>query len=284
MSWQTVLTAMAPEHLLLLGIVLLVLAPLAGIKGGAATTLALTAVLAAAIAAAALHVAGYDVAAFQGHFSVSPASSLAKAIVLALAIPVVLMSRDDFADGPFAILLLSSLYGFCLLLSSESFLTLFLGLELMSLPVYALVLLAFTRTQSTEAALKYLILGGTASALFLMGVTLLYGGTNSMSIGAFTSALMTGDLQATSAIVLITIAFFLKAAIVPFHAWAPDAYEGASVPVTAYMATVIKAGVLLAAVRLFDVVTLTGPAVDLVAILPLVSIVWGNLAAMRQTS
>lgn len=284
MSWQTTLTAMLPEHLLLAGIVLLVLAPMLRVKGGAITTLALLAVLASAFAATVLHLNGYDVAAFPGQFSVTPAGSLAKAIVLALAIPVVLMSRDDFSEGPFSILLLSSLYGFCLLLSSDSFLTLFLGLELMSLPVYALVLLAFTRTQSIEAALKYLILGGTASALFLMGVALLYGATGSMAIGGFARALVSGELQAMAAVMLITIAFFLKAAIVPFHAWAPDAYEGASVPVTAYMATVIKAGVLLAAVRLFDLVTLSGAAVDLIAILPLISIVWGNLAAMRQTS
>ena len=80
------------------------------------------------------------------------------------------------------------------------------------------------------------------------------------------------------------VAFFLKAAVVPFHAWAPDAYEAASVPVTAYMATLIKAGVLLAVVRLLGTAKLSSPLVDLLAILPLISMVWGNLAAMRQTS
>ena len=83
---------------------------------------------------------------------------------------------------------------------------------------------------------------------------------------------------------LVVVAFFLKAAIVPFHTWAPDAYEGASVPVTAYMATIIKAGILLAVVRLFGVSPVARPLVDLLAILPLISIVWGNLAAMRQAS
>jgi NADH-quinone oxidoreductase subunit N len=90
--------------------------------------------------------------------------------------------------------------------------------------------------------------------------------------------------MANVAVVLVLVAFFLKAAIVPFHAWAPDAYEGASVPVTAYMATIIKAGVLLAAVRLFGTTPVTRPIADLLAILPLISIVWGNLAAMRQQS
>jgi NADH-quinone oxidoreductase subunit N len=154
----------------------------------------------------------------------------------------------------------------------------------MSLPVYALVLLAFGRPESPEAALKYLVLSGTATAMFLMGVSFLYGGSATMSLSAFASALDSADTMARAAVVLVVLAFFLKAAIVPFHAWAPDAYEGASVTVTAYMATVIKAGVLLAALRLFGATPVSGAMVDLLAIVPLVSIVWGNLAAMRQRS
>ena len=84
--------------------------------------------------------------------------------------------------------------------------------------------------------------------------------------------------------VLPLLAFFLKAAIVPFHTWAPAAYEAATVPVTGFMSTVIKAGVLLAAVRLFGFNSLAGRMVELLAILSLVSIIWGNLAAIRQTS
>jgi NADH-quinone oxidoreductase subunit N len=80
------------------------------------------------------------------------------------------------------------------------------------------------------------------------------------------------------------VAFFLKAAIVPFHAWAPDAYEGASVPVTAFMATIVKAAVLLAACASSAPHRSRRPMADVVAILPLASIVWGNLAAMRQQS
>jgi NADH-quinone oxidoreductase subunit N len=170
------------------------------------------------------------------------------------------------------------------MISSDSFLTLFLGLEIMSLPVYALVLLAFRRPESAEAALKYLVLSGAASATFLMGVSFLYGATESMSLSAFAAALSFRDPLAMAAVVLILAAFFLKAAVVPFHTWAPDAYEGASVPVTAYMATVIKAAVLLAVARLFGDAPLSPAMVGLIAILPLVSIVWGNLAAMRQAS
>jgi NADH-quinone oxidoreductase subunit N len=275
---------MLPEHLLLLGIVLLLVLEIVSDKPRGALALSLVIVGAASAAAAWLHFTGYAAAPFPGHFSIDAPSALAKAVVLALGLPVLLLARDDFPEGPFYPLFLSSLYGFCLMLSSDSFLTLFLGLEIMSLPVYVLVLLAFGRPESPEAALKYLVLGGTASAMFLMGVSLLYGGSATLALSSFAAALGSHDSMAIAGVVLVILAFFLKAAIVPFHAWAPDAYEGASLPVTAYMATIIKAGVLLAALRLFGTAPMSGPMIGLIAFLPLVSIVWGNLTAMRQTS
>lgn len=284
MNWTEVVTAMLPEHLLLAGIVVLILVEVFMPKPRGALGIALLAVIAATAAAASLGFGGYEAAPFAGQFSVNPAGLLAKAVVLGLTIPVLLLSRDDFEDSRFHLLLLSSLYGTLLLLSADSFLTLFLGLELMSLPVYALVLLAFRRDDSAEAALKYLVLGGAATATFLMGVALLFGATGSLALPAFVEALAAGDTLSTAAVVLIVVAFFLKAAIVPFHAWAPDAYEGASVPVTAYMATIIKAGVLLAVARLFGAAEIPRGMVELLALLPLASMVWGNLAAIRQTS
>jgi NADH-quinone oxidoreductase subunit N len=284
MNWTELLTAMAPEHLLLAGIVALVALEIVSERSRGALVVATASAAAAAAAAFWLHSNGINASPFAGQYSIDPQWSLAKALVLSLAVPILLMSRDEFRDGPFYPLLLSSLYGFCLLLSADSFLTLFLGLELMSLPVYTLVLLAFRRPESAEAALKYLVLGGAASATFLMGVSLLYGGSGSLGIAAFPTALAATDTMAIAAVVMILVSFFLKAAIVPFHAWAPDAYEGASVPVTAYMATIVKAGALLAVLRLIGDATVPGYAAGLIAILPLISIVWGNLTAMRQAS
>ena len=282
---QTVLTAMLPEHLLLLGLVLVIVLEIAGRGERAAPAVAFASIAAAAFAALRLGLDGYAAAPFAGQFSVDASTLLVKAMVLALALPVLSMARGELPDGEFAALLLSSLYGVCLLQSADSFATLFLGLELMSLPVYVLVLLAYRRPQSAEAALKYLVLGGTATATFLMGVALLYGsGGGSLGIDAFARALTADDGLSRAAIVLVVLAFFLKGAIVPFHAWAPDAYEGASVPVTAYMATIVKAGVLLAVVRLFGRAALESPMLEIFAALPLLSIVWGNLAAMRQPS
>ena len=283
MNAEAIFTAMLPEHLLLIGIVVLVGLEIAERQRGA-FLVSLLAVTAAAAAAVWLFALGYEAAPFAGQFSVDPIAALGKAVVLALAVLVLLISRGELAQPAYPVLILSSLYGVCLLLSADSFLTLFLGIELMSLPVYVLVLLAFRRPESAEAALKYLVLGGTATATLLMGVSLLYGATGSLALSVFADAIGSPTTLASVAVALVVVAFFLKAAIVPFHTWAPDAYEVAAVPVTAYMATIVKAGVLLAAVRLFGNATLSAPMAGLIAILPLLSIVWGNLAAMRQRS
>lgn len=284
MNWTELLVAMAPEHLLLAGMVVMLLVDVVSARPRSHLPLALVAVIAAAVVAVALAIAGYAAQPFPGQLSVDASAFAAKAIVLVLAIPALLLAHDEFPHGPFYELMLSSLYGACLILSADSFLTLFLGLELMSIPVYVLVLLGMQRAECTEAALKYLILGGTATAMLLMGVSFQFGFTGSMSLESFGRLLDNSNPMAQAAVVLILLAFFLKAAIVPFHTWAPDAYEVATVPVTAFMATVIKASVLLAAVRLFGTHSLSGWLLELLAILALVSIVWGNLAAIRQES
>jgi NADH-quinone oxidoreductase subunit N len=282
MSYSVISVAMVPEHLLLAGILVLLLVEVFFEDSRAELPLAVLFLSAAAIAAAILGFGGQTWTPFPGQFDLSPPAAFAKALVLGLTVPVLLFSRDDFGKGPFYPLILSSLYGVCLLASAESFLTLFLGIELMSIPVYVLVLLGYRRPESAEAALKYLVLSGTASASFLMGASLLYGSTGSLGLTSFAGALASQDLLARTAIVMIVSAFFVKAAIVPFHGWAPDAYDAASVPSTAYMAVIVKAGVLVAAARVFGTAPVHEPLVGLLAFLPLVSIVWGNLTAMRQ--
>ena len=282
MNWTLVLTAGLPEHSLLVGILTLVALEIYGRKPKAALWVSLAAVYTACAAAIGLSLEGYTAAPFPGQLSIAPPAFLAKAILMGLAIPVLLISREDFHDRQFHILVLSALYGGSLMVSADSFMTLFLGIEILSLPVYVLVLLAFRRPQSAEAALKYLVLGGAASAMLLMGASLLYGWSGSLDIGEFARAIGSTDGLAIAGALFVLLSFMLKAAIVPFHAWAPDAYEGASVPVTAFMATIVKAAVLLAAVRLFGNATLTAPTAAVVALLPLASIVWGNLAAIRQ--
>lgn len=283
MPTEFALQAMLPEHLLLLGMVSLIVAAL--LRGGRAyaPSIGVLSVLAAAGAAVWLASRGISGEPFVGQLIVSPSIYMAKALLLALAVPVLLMGRDEFDLLEFPLLLVCSLYGLSLLPSAQNALVLFLGLEMMSIPVYALVVLAFRRPQAAESALKYLVLSGAATATFLMGMSLLSGATGSMSVTAFSAAVGDGDGMARMAVLLTLVALFLKGAVVPFHGWAPDTYEGASIPVTAYMATLSKAAVLVVTMRLFDGAVVGPELAGLVAALPLLSIVWGNLAAMRQT-
>lgn len=274
--------AALPEHLLLLGILAILVADLVSRRPRDPFPLALLTVLATGAAAAWLHGAGHAAAPFPGHFSVGPDSLAAKALLAGLTLPVVLMCRGERLDSRFAMLLLSSLYGAFLVLSADSLLLVFFGLELMSLPLYALVVLAYQRPESAEAAMKYLVIGGVGTAVLLLGISLTLGATGGVAVSDFAAAMAGEGLLAQGAVVLVVAAFMLKSAIVPFHAWAPDAYEGAAVPVTAFMATVVKGAVVLALVRLFGAAE-AGPALfGVLVALPLVSMAWGNLVAMRQ--
>ncbi|AGA33604.1 NADH-ubiquinone oxidoreductase chain N [Thioalkalivibrio nitratireducens DSM 14787] len=282
MTPDGLLLAALPEHLLLLGILAILTIDLVSSRPRDPFMPALITVLAAGAAAFSLHTAGHAGAPFPGHFSVDADAFAAKTLLFGLAVPVLFLARAERFDGRFAMLLLASLYGAGLLLSADSLVMLFFGLELLSLPLYALVVLTFRRPESAEAALKYLVLGGVGTAVLLMGVSLTLGATGGLTVDDFRAALASGDVLARGAVVLVVAAFMLKAAIVPFHAWAPDAYEGASVPATAFMATIVKAAVVLALVRLFGPAG-AGPGLVAVLIaLPLLSMVWGNLAAMRQ--
>src|SRR5512134_543066 len=119
MNWSDLLLAMLPEHLLLAGIVLLIALELVTGKSRGALALSLGTVAASTAAALLLAGAGTSLAPFAGHFSVSPATLTAKALVLALVLPTLLLSRDEFSETRFHLLLLSSVYGVCLMLSSD---------------------------------------------------------------------------------------------------------------------------------------------------------------------
>jgi len=284
MPGSDALLAMLPEHLLLGGMVAGILCALGARTRPLVLPVALLAAAAASAAAFALAAAGVTAEPFPGQYALTPAIAHAKGWLLALALPVLLLLRRESDDFQFPLLLVCSLYGLALLPSARNALVLFLGLELLSIPVYALIVLAFRRPQAAESALKYLVMSGTASALFLMAVSLLYGATGSMAVGAMAQAAAATDPLARGAVLLALAALLFKGAVVPFHAWAPDTYEGASLPVTAYLATLSKAAVLVVALRLFDGITLAGAPAQLVAALPLASIVWGNIAAIRQGS
>ncbi|MBU1698828.1 MAG: NADH-quinone oxidoreductase subunit N [Candidatus Eisenbacteria bacterium] len=188
--------------------------------------------------------------------------------------------------GEYFALLFLSAAGMILLASSTELLTLFLGLELLSFPVY--ILTAFLRkdAKSNEAGMKYFLLGAFSSAIFLYGAAMIYGATGQTDLMlALSSAAMPKLLVV--GIVLLLSGLLFKVASVPFHMWAPDVYEGAPTAVTAFMATAVKAAAFGALIRILIV---TFPAL---AMVPLERIFWwlavlsmtvGNFAALTQSN
>jgi NADH-quinone oxidoreductase subunit N len=218
----------------------------------------------------------------QGELGVDGLASAGKGVLLLCGLAMSVAFRTEWSSHKAWILAASSLLGGMLMLGSGSFATLFIGIEMLSLPAFALIVLGQGKTVASEGAFKYLVLSSVASALFLFGASLAYGLTGSLRLDAFGSLFAAPGLQAQAAILLVASGLFLKAAVFPFHAWAPDAYAAARLPVTAWMASVIKAAVVLAIVRVFGPLPLTAPATMIIGVLAIVSIIYGNLAALGQ--
>jgi NADH-quinone oxidoreductase subunit N len=161
--------------------------------------------------------------------------------------------RERIAGADFHILALAAAAGALLMVQANDLIVIFLGLEILSIGLYVLVGFDRQRSASSEASLKYFLLGGFASAIFIYGAALVYGATGSTnlsSISYFLSAnvvLHPGLLYAGGALLLIGFAF--KVAAVPFHLWSPDVYEGAPTPVTGVMASIVKVGAFAALLR-----------------------------------
>jgi NADH-quinone oxidoreductase subunit N len=233
--------------------------------------------------AAALHqwLAGYSAEIVAGEVHVDRLAILGKLVVLGCGLAGAMV----FAAGrsyKFWLLVTAMVFGAMLILHSASFASLFLGIEMLSLPAFALIIHEQGSSPASEGAFKYLVLSSVASALLLFGVSLGYGLTGSLSLAAFAQALASGGAQAKAAGLLVMSGLFLKAAVFPFHAWAPDAYASARLQVTALMASLVKAAVVLALVRILHGVVLDAHTARLVSALAIVSIVFGNLAALGQ--
>jgi NADH-quinone oxidoreductase subunit N len=178
------------------------------------------------------------------------------AAALSILVSIGYLDRNGINRGEFHVLTLFATVGMMLMASSRDLIVMFLALELMSICVY--VLTGFNREdpRSGEGALKYFLLGAFSSAFFLYGVALLFGATGSTNLGVIGPLLRTG--VATSPLFLVGAALLLvglgfKVAAVPFHMWTPDAYDGAPTPVTAFMATGVKAAAFAAFLRIFSV-------------------------------
>jgi NADH-quinone oxidoreductase subunit N len=183
--------------------------------------------------------------------------------------------------------LLFSVFGMMLMAMSAELMLLFIAIEVMSIALYVLCALNRGSAKSVEGAFKYFILGAFASAILLYGIAFIYGATGSTQYAVLGSALAQGEpaslLLLGVGLLLVGMAF--KAAAVPFHMWSPDVYEGAPTPVTAFMATAVKAATIAALGRLLFgcLLAAKGEWVTLVVWLSGLSIIVGNIAALVQT-
>jgi NADH-quinone oxidoreductase subunit N len=200
------------------------------------------------------------------------------------------LDREQLPRGDFYGLVLLAAVGMMLLVAAQDLILLFVALELMSIAVYVLTGYDRRNPRSSEAALKYFMVGAFASAFLLYGIALLYGvtGTTRLSIAgpAIATAVTNGDLVLTAGIGLLIIGFGFKVAAVPFHMWTPDAYEGAPTPVTAFMATGVKAAAFVALLRILtvDLAGARGVWHDAIWWLAILTMTVPNLIALSQDS
>jgi len=214
---------------------------------------------------------------------------LATAFVILLSMKYI--SLQDTNYGEFYALLLLALSGVVIMVSSIDLLVIFLGLEVLSISSYALAGLRIKDEKSSEAAIKYFLLGSFATAFLVYGLALLYGSSGSTNIitiinvfGSETSL----SLMALIGLGLVIVSFGFKIAVVPFHMWTPDVYQGAPTPITAFFSVVPKAAGFAILLRIFFPywkVALNSQAIFwLLWIISALTMVVGNLVALRQTN
>lgn len=191
--------------------------------------------------------------------------------------------------GEFYVLALFALLGQMVMISGNNFLIIYLGLELMSLSLYALVALRRAHTVSTEAAMKYFILGAMASGFLLYGISMLYGATGSLDLTEVAKATASGTVNKTVLIfgvVFLVAGLAFKLGVVPFHMWVPDVYQGAPTAVTLLLGGAPKLAAFAICIRLL-VEGLMPLAVDwqqMITVLAVMSMAIGNLTAIAQTN
>jgi len=251
-------------------------------------------VLGALIPVITLATDGADRFLFDGAYVVDNFSLVLKALFLVSGYVVILMSTNyiaegDYAEGEYYVLLLSSLIGMILMASARDLITVFIALELLSIPAYMLAGWRKRDLIGNEAGVKYYLMGVFASAVLLYGMSLLFGVAGDTRLTEIGQAIAGGAGETaliTLAIVFVVVGFAFKVSAVPFHTWAPDVYEGAPTPITAFLAVASKAAGFVA---LLQVIYLAFPGRDdiiqpLMWVLAAATMTIGNLIALRQTN
>ncbi|MDQ8043623.1 MAG: NADH-quinone oxidoreductase subunit N [Solirubrobacteraceae bacterium] len=216
--------------------------------------------------------------------------------IAGLAIAARGRGTDDAGHGETAALILASATGMAILAAANDLVTVFLGLELLSIPLYVLCASHVDRAASLESGLKYLILGSVGSATALMGIALIYGATGEMNIDKISQVAGQGDLRGlvVPGVALLVAGFGFKLSLAPLHQWTPDVYDGAPTAVTAFMSVGTKAAALIVTARLLivgfgqagtgGVASLYDYWHPLLYVLAAASIIVGNVGALGQPS
>lgn len=198
------------------------------------------------------------------------------------------LRRTRLEQGEYYVLVVTAAGGAMLMGASRDLLMLFLSLETLSIPLYVLAVTSRASVRSQEAGMKYFLLGAFASAFFLYGVALLYGAAGTTRLADLGQALgrAPASTAAAAGVGLLTIGLGFKAALVPFHTWAPDVYEGAPLPAATFMSVIAKIGAFLALLRVFplSLAALIGQWTAVLGALAAVTMIVANLAALAQTS
>jgi NADH-quinone oxidoreductase subunit N len=238
---------------------------------------------------------------FNGLFVSDVMSGLMKLVAYLATSVALVYSRQYLADrdllrGEFLSLLLFSLLGMMVMISANSFLTLYLGLELMSLCLYALVALNRDSAASTEAAMKYFVLGALSSGLLLYGMSMIYGATGSLDLREISSQVRTllgagPDRIPMRPLLVFGLVFVVagiafKVGVAPFHMWIPDVYHGAPTPVTLIIGAGPKLAALAMAIRILvnGLLDLAQDWQQMLAIMAILSMAIGNITAIAQTN
>ena len=229
---------------------------------------------------------------FDGRYVIDDFSLILKGLFLLAGYVVVLLSttyieEGEYYQGEYWVLMLASILGMMMMTSSRDLVSVFVALEFLSIPAYMLAAWRKRDAKSNEAGVKYFLLGVFASAVMLYGMSLLYGVTNSTLLTDI-GASISGELTAVRilAIVFIVVGFAFKVSAVPFHTWAPDTYEGAPTPVTAFLSVASKAAGFVALVTVLYVAVPGGSDVwqPLIWVLAVLTMTVGNVLALRQTN
>ena len=231
--------------------------------------------------------------AFHDMFVLDGMAQLAKLCMYGLVIAVFIYSQAylrvrNIYQGEFYTLTLFALLGMNIMVSACHFLTLYVGLELLSLALYALIALQRDSAQAAEAALKYFVLGALASGILLYGISLVYGATGTLQLQQVLAASQetTNPWLLKLGVVFIVAGIVFKLGAVPFHMWVPDVYQGAPTAVTALVGTAPKIAATVFAFRIlvYGLLTQWESWRELLLLLGIASLFIGNLAAIMQTS